>query len=103
MLAELAEVLSYERFRPRLAQLGVTPADLLGFALGLVTVYEATSAGATPLVAADPDDDMFLQAAVAARAICIVSGDAHMLALGQYANIPIVTLRDFLARELAAP
>jgi predicted nucleic acid-binding protein len=28
----------------------------------------------------------------------VISGDHHLLALGQYADIPIVTIRDFFAQ-----
>ena len=48
---------------------------------------------------ADPDDDVFLRCAVAADATCVVSGDNHLLDLGEYAGIPILTIRDFLTKE----
>jgi predicted nucleic acid-binding protein len=38
----------------------------------------------------DPDDAHVLACALAARAEMIVSGDADLLALGNYKNIPIV-------------
>jgi len=97
MLAELAEVLTYERFQPRLAQLRLTSVELVAFAMGLVTVLE-TSSG-TPIVRADPDDDVFLHCAVVAGATYVVSGDHHLLELVNYAGIPIVTVHDFLSRE----
>ena len=53
------------------------------------------------IVVADPDDDMFLEAAVAGGSTLIVSGDHHLLDLGHYQGIPIVTGRDFIERLLA--
>jgi hypothetical protein len=40
MLVELAEVLSYERLQPRLQQLGLTPEELVAYALNLASIFE---------------------------------------------------------------
>lgn len=50
------------------------------------------------VVAADPDDDMFVDVAVAGRADVIVSGDKHLLALGGFQGIPIVKVVEALKR-----
>jgi putative PIN family toxin of toxin-antitoxin system len=44
----------------------------------------------------DPDDDRVLECAVAGEAEYIVSGDKHLLRLGSYQGISIVTARDFM-------
>jgi putative PIN family toxin of toxin-antitoxin system len=44
----------------------------------------------------DPDDNHIIAGAVEGRADLIVFGDRHLLALGQYAGIPIVRPVDFL-------
>jgi len=49
-----------------------------------------------PVVLADPDDDAVLACAIAAQAEIVVSGDSHLLGLGQYRDIQI-----FSAAELA--
>jgi uncharacterized protein len=46
----------------------------------------------------DPKDDMFLELAVAGGAACIVTGDADLLVLDPFRDIPILTPRDFLER-----
>ncbi|TEU19946.1 MAG: putative toxin-antitoxin system toxin component, PIN family [Anaerolineales bacterium] len=97
MLDELAEVLSYERLQPRLTQLGLTPAELVAYAVDLVSIFEVLEG--PRIVVADPDDDVFLHCAAVADAACVVSGDNHLLDLGVYADIPILTIRDFLAKE----
>ena len=99
MLAELAEVLSYERLQPRLEQLGLTPSELVAYAMNLASMFEVQVPEGAPIVVADPDDDIFLRCAIVAGADYVVSGDRHLLALGEYAGIPILTVRDFLARE----
>jgi predicted nucleic acid-binding protein len=52
-------------------------------------------AGAIPK---DPDDEIFLAAAVDAKADIIVSGDRHLLDLSSYQDILIFTVRQFLER-----
>lgn len=47
-------------------------------------------------VSADPDDDHVLACAVAGDADYLVSGDRHLLTLGSYEGITIVTVREFL-------
>ncbi len=44
----------------------------------------------------DPDDDIFLDLAIAANAACIISGDRDLLVLHPFYNIPILTPGDFL-------
>ena len=46
----------------------------------------------------DPKDDKFLEAALAGGADCIVSGDADLLALTPFEDIPILRPAEFLAR-----
>lgn len=46
----------------------------------------------------DPKDDKFLEAALVAKADCIVSGDADLLVLNPFDDIPILRPAEFLAR-----
>lgn len=48
------------------------------------------------VVESDPDDDKFLEVALAGRANLIVSGDRHLLALESYEHIPVIAGRAFL-------
>jgi uncharacterized protein len=47
-------------------------------------------------VSKDPDDDKYLAAAIAGRAPLVVSGDPHLLMVGEYEGVRIVTPRAFL-------
>jgi putative PIN family toxin of toxin-antitoxin system len=49
------------------------------------------------LISADPDDDKFMECAIAGGAACVVSGDAHLLGLGEYAGIVVLSPAAFLA------
>jgi putative PIN family toxin of toxin-antitoxin system len=53
-----------------------------------------------PNVCRDPDDDRILAAAVQARCAYLVTGDNDLLALKRFADVSIVTPREF--RERAA-
>jgi putative PIN family toxin of toxin-antitoxin system len=96
MLLELEEVLSYARFAPRLAVLQQTPAQLTGFALGLSVAVNVTRSW-PPIVASDPDDDLFLLCAVAGQAEYVITADRHLLALGSYLGIPIIRIEHFFS------
>jgi putative PIN family toxin of toxin-antitoxin system len=55
------------------------------------------------VIQADPTDDRILECAVAADADVIVSGDRHLLALGNFRGIGIQRPADFLAGFQARP
>jgi uncharacterized protein len=44
----------------------------------------------------DPKDEMFLACALDGQADVVVSGDHHLLDLGNFRDIPIITARQFL-------
>jgi uncharacterized protein len=44
----------------------------------------------------DPDDDRVLECAVSGKANYIVTGDRHLLKLGEYRGIRIMRVREFL-------
>lgn len=50
------------------------------------------------LIADDADDDKFIECALVAGAQVIVSGDHHLLDLGHYEGILILSPAEFLAR-----
>ncbi len=52
-------------------------------------------------VIGDPDDNRILECALAARADCVVSGDRHLLRLGSYMSIAIMSPREFLEAHIA--
>ena len=54
-------------------------------------------------IADDPDDDLVLGTALAGDTDYIVSGDKHLLALGSFRGIPIVTPAQFLQILAAEP
>lgn len=99
MLDELADVLTYERLQPRLERLALSPSDLVSWTAALASVFDDTEGD--PIVTADPDDDVFLHCASVAGAVYVVSGDHHLLDLRSHEGIPVLTIRDFLAKEFS--
>ena len=64
----------------------------------LIFLRPVTITNTLKVVAADPDDDKVLECAVVGGATHIVTGDRrHLLSLGSYQGIPIVSAADFLA------
>ena len=57
------------------------------------------SASVSPLsVCSDPDDDKFIEAAVALDAEVIISGDDHLKSMKKYMDIRIMPPKDFVKR-----
>lgn len=70
--------------------------------LAMLTVH-ALLVDAPPLderVSEDPDDEMFLAAAVAANAQLIVSGDKHLLRVSGWRGIEVLKARQFMDRYI---
>lgn len=89
ILAELAEKLQLKRGLDA-RRAAETTSEIRAFSV-VVTIP-----GTLKVIAADPDDDAVVECAVVGQAQYIVSGDRHLLALGNYQGIQIVTAADFL-------
>jgi putative PIN family toxin of toxin-antitoxin system len=89
LLDELQGVLSRRKFSGQLAKLNANADDLFD---GYATLVRLVAPAAiSPVILADPDDDIVLATAVAGDAEAIVSGDAHLLGIGEFRGIPIIT------------
>ncbi len=90
ILGEYLDILTrFTRIRPEVASLlaAIQASDRVLF----VTPTERLHA-----VRDDPDDDKFLECAVAAQAAAIISTDQHLLALDSFRGLPILPPERFL-------
>lgn len=93
MAAELARVMEYERLPFTESDRAATLA-LLRREAEIVSPDQSRS-----VVEADPDDDMFIECAVAADARVLVSGDRHLLDIDRFEGIDIVSPAEFLEAD----
>lgn len=68
----------------------------------LLTIYGEVveTEGITVTACEDPDDNIFLECAIASNSKIIVSGDNHLLKISGYRNIDVVKPRDFVDNSL---
>jgi putative PIN family toxin of toxin-antitoxin system len=95
--AEIRTTLNYPRIRRKYAVTDEDVEQLISLLEqdALLVPGTADVAGSIPQ---DPVDEMVLACAIDAQADLIVSGDHHLLDLGTYRSIPILTVRQFLER-----
>ena len=96
LIAEILEVLRLPRIREKYRLLPEEIEQLASLLAqdGLMVSGHLDVKGSV----VDPDDEMVLACALEGQADYIVSGDAHLLELGEFAGIPILTVRQFLDR-----
>ena len=91
--AEFIRVLSYPKF-------GLSAAEALPIVNDIRRVVEPVAVRSkVDAVRDDPTDNVFLECALDGVADYIVSGDHHLLSLGEYQGIRIRSARDFLLAE----
>jgi putative PIN family toxin of toxin-antitoxin system len=95
LLRELDETLSSQRLRRYIAW---SDDELQEFLSRARAAAKIVSPGSTvEVIRVDPADNRVLEAAVASAADYVVTGDRHLLDLGSYHDIPIVTPARFVA------
>lgn len=95
ILVEIIEVLGRDPFR---AKYHIEPDDINA----LINLIRLRGELVTPkrkvVACRDPKDNKFLEVALAGQVDCVVSGDADLLDLTLFENIPIMLPSEFLAR-----
>lgn len=74
------------------------PEGVIQRQLALIVSYAVVvrSSVKVQVVKEDPDDNKILECAMASKADYIVSGDKHLLALGSFRGIKIISARQFM-------
>jgi putative PIN family toxin of toxin-antitoxin system len=98
LLAEQLDVLGRKKFAARLQDAGLTPQGIVDDLRRLAPVV---SPPAVPrVVPNDPDDDHVLAGALDGSADLVVSGDRHLLVIGSFEGMPIVTASEAVRRAV---
>ena len=91
---EILEEFKVVSLRPKF---GFSPEEIDEFISALIEISEIVEPEEQfKIIASDPDDNKFLDAAVAGKAKFIVSGDRHLLDLKEFRGIRILKSADFL-------
>ncbi len=97
LLSELERVLTYDHVRKVLDARGVTEHARATIALLRATALVVEAVPPAEQWATDADDNWFVQCAITANAAHLISGDRHLLSLGQVGSIQIISPVDFLS------
>lgn len=94
MLAELTDILGRTKFEKKIAASLLTVDQLVD---GYAALTQVVRPMPTPRIVADPDDDVLVGTALAARADLVVTGDHGLLDVGTYQGVRIdgVTTKRF--------
>lgn len=91
MLAELTDILARPKFEKKVAASLLTVDQLVDGYAELAQVVRPTP---TPRIVSDPDDDVVIGTALAAKADLIVTGDRGLLDVGTYQGTRIVSVTE---------
>jgi uncharacterized protein len=98
-LAELEEVLNRKKFKSLLDRNAIAPAAIMESLLTQCELYSISKSAwknARTVKIDDPDDLVFIALALESGAKCIVSGDEHLLKLGNVLGIEVLTVAKFM-------
>ena len=94
LLTELEDVLARPKFASKITASMLTPDQLVTRYAELALVVRPLP---VPRIAPDPDDDVVIGTALAARADCLVTGDRALLSVGAYETVRITGVAEALA------
>lgn len=89
MLAELTDILGRRKFARKIAASQLTIDQLVD---GYAQLAALVRPVATPRIAPDPDDDVVIGTALAAKADLIVTGDKPLLTVSEHQGVRIVSV-----------
>lgn len=93
MLAELTDILARPKFGKKIAASMLTVDQLVDGYTELAQLVRPTP---TPRIVSDPDDDVVIGTALAARANLLVTGDRGLLDVGAYQGVRIVSMTEVI-------
>lgn len=91
MPAELTDILARRKFEKKIAASLLTVDQLVD---GYADLTQVVRPVPTPRIVADPDDDVVIGTALAAKADLLVTGDWGLLDVGAYQNVEVVSVAE---------
>lgn len=99
LLAELTEILARQKFEKKIAASLLSVDQLVDLYAELVALVRPTP---IPRTAPDPDDDVVIGTALAAKADFLVTGDRALLSVAEYLGGRIVSVTQALQAVVSA-
>lgn len=93
LLAELTDILGRSKFEKKIAASLLTVDQLVDRYAEFALVVRPTP---TPRIASDPDDDVVIGTALAAKADLLVTGDRPLISVSEYQGVRIVGVAEAL-------
>ncbi len=97
ILEEIEEVLEQEKLKGPIARSGQSVKMVMNKIYSMASIVNPKVK--VRRVKEDPDDNKFLECAVECKADYIISGDKHLLDLGEHGGIKIVSASQFLEHQ----
>jgi putative PIN family toxin of toxin-antitoxin system len=94
LIAELQDVLSRPKCAKRILETGLSADRLLNLYSNTASLVDPVP---VPRLAPDPDDDVVIGTALAAKANFIVTGDRTLLSVVEYEGVRIASVSEALA------
>ena len=94
IVREISQVLNYPKLRKVYEAEGMCHEELIEAVLKIVRFVQVTRR--VKVVLEHPEDDKFIECALEAKADYVVSGDKHLLNVGNYKKIQVVSVNEFL-------
>ncbi|WP_167784623.1 putative toxin-antitoxin system toxin component, PIN family [Ramlibacter rhizophilus] len=94
MLAELTDILARSKFAEKIAASKLTIDQIVD---GYAQLTALVRPAATPRIAPDPDDDVVIGTAIAARADLLVTGDKPLLRVTEHQGVRVVGVPQAIA------
>lgn len=94
ILREISQVLNYPKLRKVYEAEETSHEELIEAVLKVVQLVQVTRR--VKVVLEHPADDKFIECALEAKADYVVSGDKHLLKVGNYGKIQVVSVPKFL-------
>ncbi|MFM9879397.1 MAG: putative toxin-antitoxin system toxin component, PIN family [Burkholderiaceae bacterium] len=91
ILAELTDILGRRKFGKKIAASALTIDQIVDRYAALADLVRPAP---TPRIAPDPDDDVVIGTALAAKADLIVTGDKALLSVAEYQGVRLVTVSE---------